>query len=341
MPRGAQVLRQWGLLKRLQQCRQGLPLAGLAAEFGVAERTIQRDLEELQTLGFPLKYQEAEFGRRLWSMPPNWLQAEPLVLTLTEAVSLYLVQRLVSPLAGTHFDEGLGSIIEKIRRQLPAKAIEHFADLDETIHVRWPARADYSGKTDIIAALEDAARQERTVEITYNGLWRRGQYETRCDPYGLVFYDGDLFVVGHSHRAQALRIFKVLRIVAVRSTSETFTRPEGFRMEDQFRSSFGIMQAVGEPVEVAVRFEPSIAGLIEERVWHESQRLIWEEPPETLFEADEPEGEKLLAVFRLADLVEFKRWILGFGNQVEVLRPESLRREIGEELLAAARRYGT
>ncbi len=339
MPRGGQILRQWGLLKTLQASQPGVALVDLAQEFGVNERTIQRDLEELQTLGFPVRYQEVDFGRRLWTMPADWLRAEPLALTLTEAVSLYLVQRLVTPLAGTHFEEGLASIVEKITQRLPAKALEHFSHLDETIHVRWPARADYSRKTDIISVLEDAAREEQTVEITYNGLWRRGQYETRCDPYGLVFYDGDLFVVGHSHRASAVRIFKVLRIVAVRSTDRTFERPTDFRIEDQFRSSFGIMQAVGEPVEVAVRFQPSIAGLIEERVWHESQRLIWEESPDTLFETDETEGETLVAVFRLANLVEFKRWILGFGNQVEVLRPESFRREIREELLAAAGRY--
>ena len=46
-----------------------------------------------------------------------------------------------------------------------------------------------------------------------------------------------------------------------------------------------------------------------------------------------------MATFRLANMVEFKQWIKGFGDQAEVLRPDWLRGAMKAELLATVRRY--
>jgi proteasome accessory factor B len=311
----------------------------LADQFEVTQRTIQRDLENLQELGFPINYEADEVGTRYWRMPHDFFRSGPMVLGLTEAVSLHLARHLFTPLSGTYFAEGLDSILNKIRSNLPAQALSHFADLDQTIQVRWTGHTDYSAKANILSTLGEAVRQQTTVEIAYRSLWRGRRYTTLFDPYGLVFYDGDLFLVGHSHRAKAVRIFKIARVLSAAATDTTFKKPRDYRIEKLFRSSFGIVQSSGEPVEIAVRFKGTAAELVAERVWHESQKLTWEDSGETLFATEDDEPEALVAKFRLANLVEFKRWIRGFGDQAEVLRPESLRREMKAELLAAARQY--
>ena len=101
------------------------------------------------------------------------------------------------------------------------------------------------------------------------------------------------------------------------------------------------MAASGEPVDIVVRFRGPVAALVEERVWHESQRLEWLPAEETLFEQQPDEPEALLASFRLANLVEFKRWLKGYGDMAEVVKPEWLRRELHDELLAAAGQYAS
>ena len=340
MARGELILRQWNLLKTLQTRGEGIPLRQLADEFDVSERTIQRDFEILEELGFPLEHQDDEYGKRFWRMPADFFRTGPLVLGLTEAVSLHLADRLLTPLAGTHFAEGLQAVLEKIRALVPARALDYFADLNETIHVRRIGVTDYSTQADTIRTLADAAQQEKTVEITYRSLWRGAQYTTRFDPYGMVYCNGDLFVVGRSHRADAVRNLKVTRVQLAEPTAESFSRPADFSLERQFRDSFGITQSDGDPVEVVAKFSGPVAGLVEERLWHESQRLQWLPADDTLFEQAPDEPEALIATFRLANMVEFKQWIIGFGDQAEVLRPDWLRDEMRAELLAAARRYG-
>lgn len=55
--RNRTLLRVLTLFRRLDGCRYAPPLAELAKEFGVCERTIRRDLEALEAAGFnPPKY---------------------------------------------------------------------------------------------------------------------------------------------------------------------------------------------------------------------------------------------------------------------------------------------
>lgn len=333
------MLRQWELLRSLQTRGAGIPLRELTERFEVSERTIQRDFEMLQELGFPLEHDTDVNGKRFWRIPHDFFRHGPLVISLTEAMALHLAGGLLAPLQGTHLAQGLTDIMEKVKQALPASALNHFTNLDGIVHVRRTGQTRYAEKAGILRTLEEAARECRSVQIGYRALWRGEEYVTTCDPYGLVLYDGDIYLVAHSHRAGALRVFKVARMRSAQITSGHFERADEFRLEDQFRSSFGIIQSSASPIEIAVRFTGAGAALVEERVWHESQQLSWLEEDATLFEPVAGEAGSLIATFQLGDLVEFKRWLLGFGKQAEVLRPDWLRAEIRDELLAAAARY--
>ena len=62
--RNAEVIRQWKILKTIEKGRF-TSSAKLAAECGVTERTIRRDVEALQEAGFPLYDDRADVpGRR-------------------------------------------------------------------------------------------------------------------------------------------------------------------------------------------------------------------------------------------------------------------------------------
>jgi predicted DNA-binding transcriptional regulator YafY len=327
------------VLRSLQTRGQGRPLAELAAEFEVSDRTIQRDLEVLQELGFPLEFEEDEAARRFWRLPADYFRSGALVLSLTEAVSLHLAERFFTPLAGTHFAEGLHAIMHKVRAMLPERALAHFAELDEAFYVLRVGHVDYGEQRALIEQLSEAVLADRTVELAYRSLWRGVEYVTDYDPYGFVYHEGDLFLVGHSHRAAAVRVMKILRIARATLTPRTFERPADFDMETYFHSGFGIMRSDRPPTDVVVRFDPPVSELIEERTWHDSQKLRWMPDEPTLFADAEHAAGSLLLTFRLSELTEFKRWLRGFGASAEIVRPDWLRREFVEELAAALRRY--
>ncbi len=338
MARGDQLLRQWTLLKALQTRGEGIPLARLADDLGVSERTIQRDFEILQELGFPIDHVEDEYGKRYWKMPHDFFREGPFVLSTTEAISLVLARRLFEPVAGTHLAESLDSIITKIRNSLPAAALEHFANVDVLTYLPKFGRTDHAPHAEKIKRLIDAAQREVSVRVVYRPLWQRGEFESLFDPYGLILFDGNMFAVGRSHHRDAIRILKVLRIQQVEVTGQPFSPPRDFDVRTHFEHSFGLVHAQGEPTEVVVKFTGKAASLVEERTWHETQHLERMADGPALFEVG-GDGDVLRATFRLAELGVFKGWIKSFGVHAEVLRPAWLRREIRDELLAAAAHY--
>jgi predicted DNA-binding transcriptional regulator YafY len=346
MAQGEQIQRHWNLLRMLQTEGEGRPLAQLATDLGVSERTIQRDLEMLEELGVPIDFDEDEYGKRFWRVPPSFFRTGAVSLSVTEAISLHLARRSFDPLKGTPFAEGLDSVLQKINSLIPQKARDYFGSLSSMIIVRPLAATDYSQHTQQIRIIDQAIREGITVQISYRSLWRQQQYETHFDPYGLVLHLDDLFLVGRSHRANDLRVFKISRILGVQTTRAHFERPAGFDLEALFASSFGIVRSDRTPVRVSVRFSGPAAQMVEERIWHDSQRLQWLPAEQTLFERDQrPEDtaaddhEALVATFELADLAEFKRWLKGFGDQAVILSPDWFRNEVREELLKAAARY--
>ncbi len=339
MARGEQLMRQWNLLKRLQTRGEGCALRELAGDFGVSERTIQRDFEILEEIGFPIEHEDDDYGKRFWRLRHDLIRSGPLLLRLTEAISLQLAARLFQPLVGTHYADAWDEMLAKIRRIVPKKALDHFAELDKIIYVRLPRQTDYRAHRETIRTLEACIRERTSARVRYTSLTSTRPRTTRFDPYGMVYYEGDLFVLGHSHRARDRRILKISRIASVEPTNDSFRPPRGYDLEAEFRSSFGIFRTAGRTRELVVRFTGIGAKLVQERVWHGSQRLRVVPPERDLFSGADRDPEAVVATYALSDFTEFKRWIKGFGDTAEVLRPDWLRAELREELLAAARLY--
>lgn len=340
MPRGDQVLRQWKLLKMLQTRGEGIPLAQLATEMGVNERTIQRDFEVLEEIGLSLEFGEDEYGKRYWKLPHDLFKTGPFVLGPTEALSLLLAEQMFEPVAGTHLAEGLDSVLDKIRKSMPAKALEHFENVDAMLYVPRFGRTDHRPHAGKIQLLIEAAQNETSVRLVYAALWQGRTLDTLFDPYSLVLYDGNLYVLGWAHARNDFRILKVLRIQQIEDTGKQFEARKGFDPRLYFEDSFGIVHADGDAVEIVVKFTGKAPRLVEERAWHESQQLQRVSADPALFEAGGDDNGTVLATFRLNDTREFKAWIMGFGEFAEVLKPDWLRAEIRADLVAAARKYG-
>ena len=107
MARGEPLIRQWNLLKALQARRFGGGVDELADRLECTKRTVQRDLNVLQQAGFPISYEQRDFGKRFWKLAPHFIEREELMLSVTEMLSLFLSRQILSPLSGTQFGDGL------------------------------------------------------------------------------------------------------------------------------------------------------------------------------------------------------------------------------------------
>jgi len=124
-----------------------------------------------------------------------------------------------------------------------------------------------------------------------------------------------LYLIGWDETRKALRTFKIERIGDVALTPRTFEPPEPGTLERDLRRAWDII-ADQPATNVVLRFRPSVAARVLETTWHPSQRV-------------EPAADGSLTWrATVAGTIEIRLWILSWGDDVEVLEPAELRKDV-------------
>ena len=323
MPRGDQLSRQWRLLQLVDR-PQGVTIPDAAAELHCTTRTIRRDLDDLQRASFPI-YDDArgDGARSVWRVDATFRQQLPLKLSLAEVAALVMSRALLAPLATGAIGPAVTSAIDRIRGVLSKDALGMLDAMRGAVGVRETGAKLPPVRPECLTALQEAMRSRHRVRLQYYSMQRDEQRARDVDPYHLTLHGGGLYLVGHCHVRKAARIFAVERIRGITPLPTRFTIPAGFDVQAYLDDAWGIVR--GELVTVRVIFARSVARYIEERLWHPSQEL------RTL------DDGRVEITFRVADTVEVRRWILGYGAQAEVIAPASLREALRAEAEAMLR----
>jgi predicted DNA-binding transcriptional regulator YafY len=324
MPRNAEVIRQWSILRDLESSRR-LTIDDLAERTGVTTRTIRRDLEALQSAGFPLFDEQIE-GKRYWMLETRaFKRLDDTGFTIAELSALYFSRTLVECLAATPFQRDVASAFDKLATALTPGMKQFLDRLPIVFRARGaqPPSADEEGARDYIARLLDATLHHRRVTMKYFSLSSAREKEYAIEPYRLVYSQGGMYVIAFVPEYSDVRTFAVERIHALSVSEERFT-PSALA-EEAFSHSIGMHE--GEPVHIEIAFEPQIAPLIRERRWHPSQQQT------------ETQGGGLLVTLDVCNDWELRKWILGFGPLARVVSPPALAAQIRDELEKARQRY--
>jgi predicted DNA-binding transcriptional regulator YafY len=323
MPRNAEVIRQWSILKELEASRR-VTIDDLALRTGVTTRTIRRDLEALQTAGFPL-FDETHDGKKYWTLEQRaFKRLDDTGFTLAELSALYFSRTLVECLSGTPFQRDVTSAFDKLSAALTPGMKQFLDRMPLVMEAKAePGAQATEPRTKELAQLVEATMQHRRVTMRYHSFSSNREKTYVFEPYRLVFGQGGLYVIGMVPEYGALRTFAVDRVEQLSLTEERFEPLE--LPEDAFAHSLGVNQGAPEKIEVV--FAPKIARYIRERVWHPSQEMV-----------DRPDGSLHLTLNVVNDWA-LKSWILGFGALAVVALPPGLVSELAAELKAAADRY--
>ncbi|HEX4567780.1 MAG TPA: WYL domain-containing protein [Vicinamibacterales bacterium] len=324
MPRNAEVIRQWTILRELEASRRAT-IDDLAGKTGVTTRTIRRDLEALQTSGFPL-FDELIDGKRYWMLEAKaFRRLDVTGFTLAELSALYFSRTLVECLAATPFQQDVASAFDKLATVL-TPAMRQFLDrLPLVFQTKGGAPGAETGPAAkaAVARLLDATLNHRRATMKYFSMSSGREKDYLIEPYRLVYSPGGLYVLAFVPAYGELRTFAVERIRGISLLEERFTPSE--LPEGVFAHSLGVNQ--GSPEHVEILFEPRIAPYIRERRWHPSQT-----------HTDRKDGGVLLSLDVCNDWA-LRSWILGFGPLARVLAPASLKTQIKDEIDRASERY--
>lgn len=310
----------------LLQTRGRLTAAQLAAELEVSVRTVYRDVEALHAAGVPL-YGEAghDGGYQL----VDGYRTRLTGLTQNEADSLFL-----TGLPGPAHELGLGSEVAaawlKLTASLPPELRDRATRIQQRFHLDAPSWYAEPDDTPALAAAADAVWRERRIHIEYH-RWRAPTEVTRTlDPYGLVLKAGRWYLVAANKRISTYRVAQIRSLTVL---DEGFQRPAGFDLAAFWESYLADFDARRHVDTATVRISPDLR----ERLVDAVEPSVHKAVEETASAPDEDGW--VTAVVPIEKPDHAHRLFLGFGADIEVLAPATLRARITESVTALAKTY--
>ncbi len=330
MPRNAEVIRQWTILREIETVRgAGVTIDELAALCEVTTRTIRRDLQALEEAGFPLYDDRShDDGRTRWRVNGQAFKGLAAGLTLSELCALYFSRTLVESLSGTPFRDDVASAFEKLSAVLTPHMRRFLDQLPRVILTKAdPLRRKPGGENtqqgDIVARALEATLHLRQARITYHSVSSDRTKPYLVHPYRLAYAQGGLYLLAFVPEYGEVRTFAVERIHDLSLLEERFTPIEELP-ETAFPHSLGVHS--GPPERIEIEFQPTVADYVRSREWHPSQHID-----------EKADGMRMtLNVCRDRAL---ESWILSFGPFARVVAPEHLRQAIAKQLEQAGAAY--
>jgi len=209
------ALRVLGLL----QAQPGLTACELAAQLGVTERAARRYVAMLREAEIPVESTRGPYGGYRVG---RGIRLPPLVFSAAEALGL-----VMAVLDGSHAaadaDDPVGAALGKLIRALPENVGQQAATMRRFASAA-PDRGAVRPGTRTTSALVAAVAAQRRASIVYRSE-SGNQWAEDVDPWAVVVRHGRWYLLCHSHRAGAVRAYRIDRIQSVAHGDERFGAP--------------------------------------------------------------------------------------------------------------------
>ena len=282
-------------------------------DLAVCSKTIKRDIEYLKnTIGAPLEYDRSEHGfflyMRDWTFPELALSGNELFAELfTRQISM----QSVLPSLKEHLATGLD-----VQMTVGETEDVNVSALSSVIYA-----TDKSVKVEeeISDTILEAWKSCITIDATY-AKSRKEISERKLDIHALFLSEKIWYCRAFCHERQDFRNFALHKFQSAEMTKDKFSRSKSVIKKLKQGNIFNYKTIA----KVEVQCDESVASYIVDREWFSGQENI------------ENEDGTYSVVFKNVPEQAVKSWIMSFGGQVSVFKPDELREDIrksAEELL--------
>lgn len=298
------------LLKLMQTLQSGRSYdAGeLSAVVGVARRTLFRDLKLLKESGVSYEFDRASLrykAERTRSLPPVQLthaEAFALMLAITS-----LVSRNIAP-----DNTAATSAALKIESLLPQSVLDYCGHVLDNVAFKPSAASDPRAVMGAIETAQVALRDAQQLKGKYDSYFDKEQVDVTLHPRRLLFCNRGWYLIAWWEEKGETRTFKLERFVELAVHPERASVDRQFRLDSYFGNAWSMIR--GTPrCHVKVRFLAKVAANVDEVIWHKTQQTSFDSDGSLDFEVD------------VDGIEEISWWILGYGDQAQVIEPEALR----------------
>lgn len=226
--------------------------------------------------------------------------------------------------------EGIGPVQQFIQS---VEKIEDYVNLrniygnDDFLQIVETEKSLSQKGNEYLTPLLMSIKEQQSVMIHYKGYGHQDIKTYELHPYVLKEYRNRWYVTGRLPDKNRIQTFALERIRQVIQTSKLFKKDPEFRPNEFFKHSFGISVLDFEPQLITLKFNPSEAPYISSQPLHQTQQVVSDTEKEFVITLD------------VIPSYELKSHILSYGDKVEVISPDDLRKEHIDTLKKALKKY--
>jgi len=230
-----------------------VPTRGLAEEFNVSSRTVQRDLELLNMTGFPLYTPEKGY-----SSFARDFSLKKVMLSKEEASLLSFLYDTAKPL-GKNFVNSFNDILRKV---LPKTTEPHF-------YVKIPLGTGITGKFTFVKDLEHAIDNFNKIKMYYSTSGK--EKCAKVDPLKMIFFDGFWYLLAKRDEGSGIRKYRLDNIKKVEHLKEHFTIYKN--LKTMLNESVNVWFCGRRDKKVVLKIDKEVAGFFKERTYFPLQKI--------------------------------------------------------------------
>ncbi len=284
----------------------------ISDRFEISLRTVYRDVKALMEAGVPIG---SEAGKGYFIVDGYHLP--PVMFNQQEASAMLTAGKLVEKMTDDSIRKAYESALLKIKAVLNDSEKDHLENLQSSIQVFLYPHQSLESPNEFMADIQRAISQRQVIRINYESTKTQEKSEREIEPIGIVHYSSHWHVIAWCRLRNGYRDFRIDMIKTLKPSGGNFDGRNLYTLQEYFQS---ITNEHKDMEQAVVIFEKSVVKYLKHSRYYYG------------FVSEEDLGERCRMTFLVGSLRNFGRWLLLYGNAVEIESPSRLN-EIMEEIV--------
>jgi len=292
----------------LLQSRGMMKVGEIADELGVTPRMVKNYKNDLEDAHI---YIGSVLGRYGGYYLENHMSLRGLSITVQELDALKKASKVIKN-SNYHFASDFETLASKISNEKnDFRKVPYYS--------KGIAPATMENQQQVWRYINQAIEQKKKIKIKYASIGDKQQdiQERIIHTYGLCDHKGATYFYGYCELRKEGRMFKLLRVISHEILRDVFVVNPRLNFKKTIKNSFGIYN--DPPIDLELKINYPMSQIVKEKVYSSNQKI------------KEVEDQAIIFTAKMGGYTEIKRWVMGMGSLVEVIKPLKLKEDIINE----------
>ena len=309
------------LFAKLLFTQRSHSLIELSRMLKCSKQTVLRLVDDIRR-SYGVEIEEFLEGKRKYYRIKRLRNGIPsLNITSSELSALCMCKTFAEHLIGREMFEEASRAIEKSQVNQSVERLEAFQHFDS---FRFGS-IDYSPYQETIHALIESMNERKICQVTYKSIIATKAKTFYIKPLKIFSHNDSVYVHAKLARRPGKTYVKpqfdpllaIHRIKKIEITERLFEYPNNYDFDKVFKQNFGVIKE--DEIDVEIEFKGYFAKYVAERIWSPGQKIY-------------KKNGKTILQFNASSKPELLSWVMSFGSDAKVLKPDWLIEGIKNEI---------